>query len=318
MADSEDREERLKSLRSRVRDELVEGGVVEEDEEIELEFEEDDGSTTLSDRISRRRRRLKRTRERRRRAAMKAVEEGADPAVIRLPAALRERSEDEWVLNLAVLLIIVGSVIGAASGILLISSDPRDLVSNSMFSRNDNAEVHGLVLSELDSENNTGGEGLDGVDVELIRISDNKSEARTETNSEGRFTFTDVSREAMLLKIEKEGFVTIERILYPGEILDLTLTLVEGEGVDPVDLRKPSNLSSAVQLSTAIAFISLISAAIGIVGGIEARRHLKYRRTQWICGLGLFSRGGIFFGPLLILLGMALLMLAKNQFEDQQ
>lgn len=317
MADSEDREERLKSLRSRVRDELVEGGIVEEDEEIELEFEEDD-STTLSDRISRRRRRLKRTRDRRRRAAMKAVEEGADPAVIRLPAALRERSEDEWVLNLAVLLIIVGSVIGAASGILLISSDPRDLVSNSMFLRNDDAEVHGLVLSELDSENNTGGEGLDGVDVELIRISDDHSEGRTETNSEGRFTFSDVSREAMMLRIEKDGFVTIERVLYPGEILDLTLTLVEGEGVDSVDLRKPSNLASAVQLSTAIAFISLISAAIGIVGGIEARRHLKYRRTQWICGLGLFSRGGIFFGPLLILLGMALLMLAKNQFEDQQ
>jgi hypothetical protein len=71
-------------------------------------------------------------------------------------------------------------------------------------------------------------------------------------------------------------------------------------------------------LSTAIAFITLISAAIGVAGGIEARRHNKYRRTQWICGLGLFSRGGIFFGPLLILLGMALLMLAKNQFDDQQ
>tara|TARA_B100001750_G_scaffold243309_1_gene258292 strand:+ start:161 stop:1114 length:954 start_codon:yes stop_codon:yes gene_type:complete len=317
MSDSEDREERLKSLRSRVREELVEGGIVEEDEEIELEFEEE-GSTTLSDRIGRRRRRMKRTRERRRRAALKAVEEGGDPAVVRLPAALRNHSEDEWVLNLAVLLIIVGSVIGAASGLLLISSDPRDLVSNSMFSRSDEAEVRGLVLSELDTENNTGGEGLEGVDVELIRISDDHSEGRTETNSEGRFTVSEVSREAMLLRIEKDGFVTIERILYPGEILDLTLTLVEGDGVDSVDLRKPSNLASAVQLSTAIAFISLISAAIGIVGGVEARRHLKYRRTQWICGLGLFSRGGIFFGPLLILLGMALLMLAKNQFDDQQ
>lgn len=317
MSDSEEREERLKSLRSRVREELVEGGIVEEDEEIELEFEEED-STTLSDRISRRRRRLKRTKERRRRAALKAVEEGGDPSVVRLPAALRNHSEDEWVLNLAVLLIIVGSVIGAASGLLLISSDPRDLVSNSMFLRSDEAEVHGLVLSVVDTENNTGGEGLEGVDVELIRISDDHSEGRTETNSEGRFTVSEVSREAMLLRIEKDGFVTIERILYPGEILDLTLTLVEGDGLDSVDLRKPSNLASAVQLSTAIAFISLISAAIGIVGGVEARRHLKYRRTQWICGLGLFSRGGIFFGPLLILLGMALLMLAKNQFDDQQ
>ncbi len=319
MSDAKDREERLKSLRSRVREELVEEGIVEKEEEIELEFDADDNSIpTFSDRIARRRRRMKRTRGRRRRAAMKAVEDGGDPAVVRLPAALRERSEDEWVLNLAVLLIIVGSSIGAASGLLLISSDPRDLVSSSMFLNNDDAEVHGLVLSELNTENSTGGDGLDGVDVELIRLSDDHSEGRTETNSEGRFTISEVSRESMLLRVQMDGYVTIERILYPGEIPDLTLTLVEGEGVDSTDLRKPSNLTGAVQLSTAIAFITLISAAIGVVGGFEARRHQKYRRTQWICGLGLFSRGGIFFGPLLILLGMALLMLAKNQFDDQQ
>ncbi|MDP6099076.1 MAG: hypothetical protein QF566_02745, partial [Candidatus Thalassarchaeaceae archaeon] len=100
MSDADDRDSRLKSLRSRVRDELVEGGIVEKDEEIELEFDADEDSTTLSDRIARRRRRMKRTKERRRRAAMKAVEEGGDPAVLRLPAVLRERSEDEWVLNL--------------------------------------------------------------------------------------------------------------------------------------------------------------------------------------------------------------------------
>ena len=209
MSDADDRDSRLKSLRSRVRDELVEGGIVEKDEEIELEFDADEDSTTLSDRIARRRRRMKRTKERRRRAAMKAVEEGGDPAVLRLPAVLRERSEDEWVLNLAVLLIIIGSVIGAASGLLLISSDPRDLVSSSVFLSNDDAEVHGLVLSELDTENSTGGDGLDGVDVELIRVSDDHSEGRTETNSEGRFTISEVSREAMLLRVEMEGYVTI-------------------------------------------------------------------------------------------------------------
>ena len=221
-------------------------------------------------------------------------------------------------MNLAVLLIIVGSVIGAASGALLISADPRDLVASSMFSRTDDAEVHGLILSELDSVNDTGGDAIEGVDIELIRISDDHSEGRTETNSEGRFTISGVSREVMLLTVRMDGYVTIERTLSPGEIPDLTLTLIEGEGVDSADLREPSNLASAVQLSTALAVITLISAAIGIVGALEARRGLRYRRTQWICGLGLFSRGGIFFGPLLILLGMALLMLTKNQFADQQ
>jgi len=318
MSDEEEREERLKSLRTRVRDELVEGGVLEADDEVELDFDADEDTTTLSDRIARRRRRMKRARAARRQQALIDVQDGGDPAVVRLPAALRNRSDEGWVMNLAVLLIIVGSVIGAASGALLISADPRDLVASSMFSRTDDAEVHGLILSELDSVNNTGGDAIEGVDIELIRISDDHSEGRTETNSEGRFTISGVSREAMLLTVRMDGYVTIERTLSPGEIPDLTLTLIEGEGVDSADLREPSNLASAVQLSTALAVITLISAAIGIVGGLEARRGLRYRRTQWICGFGLFSRGGIFFGPLLILLGMALLMLTKNQFADQQ
>lgn len=318
MSVNDEREERLKSLRTRVRDELVEGGVLEVDDEVELDFDVDEDATTLSDRIARRRRRMKRARAARRQQALIDVQDGGDPAVVRLPAALRNRSDEGWVMNLAVLLIIVGSVIGAASGALLISADPRDLVASSMFSRTDDAEVHGLILSELDSVNNTGGDAIEGVDIELIRISDDHSEGRTETNSEGRFTISGVSRDVMLLTVRMDGYVTIERTLSPGEIPDLTLTLIEGEGVDSADLREPSNLASAVQLSTVLAVITLISAAIGIVGGLEARRGLRYRRTQWICGLGLFSRGGIFFGPLLILLGMALLMLTKNQFADQQ
>jgi hypothetical protein len=318
MSDDGEREERLKSLRTRVRDELVEGGILEVDDEVELDFDADEEVTTLSDRIARRRRRMKRARATRREQALLDVQDGGDPAVVRLPAALRNRSDESWVMNLAVLLIIVGSVIGAASGALLISADPRDLVSSSMFSRTDDAELHGLILSELDSVNNTGGDAIEGVDIELIRLLDDHSEGRTETNSEGRFTISGVAREAMLLRVSMDGYVTIERTLSPGEIPDLTLTLIEGEGVDSVDLRQASNLASAVQLSTAIAVITLISAAIGIVGGFEARRGLRYRRTQWICGIGLFSRGGIFFGPLLILLGMALLMLTKSQFSDQQ
>ncbi len=318
MSDDREREERLKSLRTRVRDELVEGGILEVDDEVELDFDADEEVTTLSDRIARRRRRMKRARATRREQALLDVQDGGDPAVVRLPAALRNRSDESWVMNLAVLLIIVGSVIGAASGALLISADPRDLVSSSMFSRTDDAEVHGLILSELDSVNNTGGDAIEGVDIELIRLLGDHSEGRTETNSEGRFTISGVAREAMLLRVSMDGYVTIERTLSPGEIPDLTLTLIEGEGVDSVDLRQPSNLASAVQLSTAIAVITLISAAIGMVGGFEARRGLRYRRTQWICGIGLFSRGGIFFGPLLILLGMALLMLTKSQFADQQ
>ncbi len=312
MSDSEDREERLQALRSRVKEELTEEGVIEAEEEPD-----ESSSLTLTDRIQRRRRRMQRVRQKKRQEARSLAAAGVDPMTARLPSRIREHAEDSMVLNLAVLLIIVGSVIGGASGALLISADPRDLVASSVFSSQTDTDVHGLILTQPDSENQTGGQGLEGVDIEIIRVSDGKSEGRTETNSEGRFSFTEVSREDLLLRVEMDGYVTIERHLYPGEDPDLTLTLVEGDGIDADDLRNPSNLFAAIQLSTAIATLTLISAAIGVVGGLEARRKQRYRRTQWLCGLGLFSRGGIFFGSLLILLGMALLMLAKGQFDDQ-
>ncbi len=319
MSADSDRQKRLDALRSRVREELVDEGVIEDDEELEVVIEDEDAasSISLSDRIARRRRRMGRARQKRKEAAYDAVRDGGDPSIVRLPAALRERAEESWVLNLAVLLIIVGSVLGAASGALLLSTDPRDLVSSSLFESSNEAYVHGLLLTQLDTENGTGGDGMEGVQIDLIRLSDDSSEARTQSNEQGRFTLSDVAREPMLLRIQHEGYVTVERTLIPGEVPDLTITMVAGEGVDSADLRTESYLEAALQLSTAIAVLTLISAATGVIGGLEARKSERYRRTQWLCGLGLFSRGGIFFGPLLILLGMALLMLARPQFDDQ-
>jgi hypothetical protein len=316
--DSE-RQKRLDALRSRVRDELVDEGVLDVEEEVEVVIDDEDAaaSISLSDRIARRRRRVGRARQERKKAAYEEVREGGDPPIVRLPAALRERAEESWVLNLAVLLIIVGSVLGAASGALLLSTDPRDLVSSSLFDSSSEADVHGLLLTQLDTENGTGGDGMEGVQIDLIRLSDDGSEARTQSSEQGRFTLSDVAREPMLLRIQHEGYITVERTLIPGEVPDLTITMVAGEGVDSADLRTESYLEAALQLSTAIAVLTLISAATGVIGGLEARKGQRYRRTQWLCGLGLFSRGGIFFGPLLILLGMALLMLARPQFKDQ-
>lgn len=317
MGGDDEREERLKSLRRRVQNELVDEGVIELEEEI-VGREDDAPQATLTDRIERRRRRMRKARQARRQASRVAALAAGGPKITALPAALREHAEESWIVNLAVLMIFIGSILGAASGALLISADPRDLVSSSMFSRTDDAEVHGLVLSQLDGDNQTGGEGIEGADVELLLLSNGRSVARSETNSEGRFTFTEVPRGDVLLRVQMDGYVTIERKLSAGEIPDLTLTLAEGEGVDSDDLRQPSNLASAVRLSTAIAILTLISAGMGAAGALSARARLKYRRTQWLCGFGLFSRGGIFFGPLLILIGMALLMLAKSQFADEQ
>ena len=168
---------------------------------------------------------------------------------------------------------------------LLVSSDPRDLISSPLFEAQESVDLHGLVLNDLDAENNTGGEPVEGVQVELLRLSDDFSEARTQTGSDGRFTLTDLPREEMLLRVTHAGNVTIERTLVPGEFPEVTLTLSVGEGVDERDLRTESGLASAVQLSTAIAFLSLIAAGLGFAGASEARRGLRYRRTQWLCGL---------------------------------
>ena len=63
--------------------------------------------------------------------------------------------------------------------------------------------------------------------------------------------------------------------------------------------------------------MTLLFALVGFFAAAEAQRGVKYRRAQYLCGIALFSRGLIFFGPLLILFGMALLAIAKEQFLDQ-
>ncbi len=317
MSDDDDRQRRLDELRGRVRSQLEDDGVEFDDDDTVDDSQDSDSPGGLMNRINRRRRRAAHQRALNRERTRKAIEQGGDAAMSHLPAALRERAEEDWVRNLAVLLVVVGSLLGVTSGMLLVSSDPRDLISSPLFEAQESVDLHGLVLNELDAENNTGGEPVEGVQVELLRLSDDSSEARTQTGSDGRFTLTDLPRENMLLRVTHAGNVTIERTLVPGEFPEVTLTLRVGEGVDERDLRTESGLASAVQLSTAIAFLSLIAAGLGFAGASEARRGLRYRRTQWLCGLGLFSRGNIFFGPLLILMGMALLMIARPQFLDQ-
>ena len=76
------------------------------------------------------------------------------------------------------------------------------------------------------------------------------------------------------------------------------------------------SLEGAVLLASVVASLTVISALFGLVGATEARRGKRYRRTQYLCGLALFSRGGIFIGPMLILVGMGMLSATKHQFED--
>ena len=76
------------------------------------------------------------------------------------------------------------------------------------------------------------------------------------------------------------------------------------------------SLEAAVGLSTFIGVVTILTGIVGIQASVEIRRAKRYRRTQYLAGVSLFSRGLIIFGPILILAGMGLLVLTKEQFED--
>jgi|TARA_B100001540_G_C15747196_1_gene615100 hypothetical protein len=234
-------------------------------------------------------------------------------------AVYREPTEDalEWTLNVAIGMIVAGSLLGLWFGILLFAADPQDVLENPLFADENTATVNGQLLSALDAENNTGGNPVEGVMILLLSMDDKPTSHSAFTDRDGRFSMENVPQESFILKISEEDHRVVRTTFIPGDQAVLSLTLTPGEG-EPIeeDLRKDTYLESAVLLASVVASLTMISALFGFVGATEARRGMRYRRTQYLCGLALFSRGGIFIGPLLILIGMGMLSATKHRFED--
>ena len=223
----------------------------------------------------------------------------------------------EWSSNVAISLIIAGSLLGLWFGALLFAANPQDVLENPLFIDENTATVNGQILSAIDSENETDGEPLEGIRVMLLNIDDTPAESHSDyTNSDGRFSMSDVPQESFILKVSHTDYKTLRITFNPGDEADMTLTLTPGNGTIEEDIRRDSHLESAVLLASVVASLTVISALFGFVGAAEARRGKRYRRTQYLCGLALFSRGGIFIGPMLILAGMGMLSAMKDQFED--
>ena len=218
------------------------------------------------------------------------------------------------VRKIAIMLIMAGSLLGLLFGVLLISADPSDLLSNPTGIVDGEAVVAGLLVNEI-TEDGEGGEYLEGVEVKLL---DENEEliSRTFTDQNGRFMFEEQTRQTRIVEVRTDGNITEQRILIPGEVTQLTITMRAGSGTNNVDLRMESTLQDSVEVGTAVAIFTVITAAIGFGGAMEALRGNSYRRTQWLSGIALFSRGGVFIGPGLILAGMALNRIARRQFED--
>ena len=104
----------------------------------------------------------------------------------------------------------------------------------------------------------------------------------------------------------------------PGDEAQIVITMSEGNGENVIDRRGESYQSNSVSIATAIALMTVLLGLLGVYGGVEAYRGNSYRRSWWLSFLGLWSRGMIFIGPLLILIGMGLVTLSKQQFSGSR
>ena len=143
----------------------------------------------------------------------------------------------------------------------------------------------------------------------------------TYTNDNGYFQLKNVKSETMLLRVSLEGYNTIERTFDAVDGIMQPFTMKNGSEITKETVQSEDSgwsLEAAVGLSTFIGVMTIITGIVGIQASVETRRAKRYRRTQYLAGISLFSRGLILFGPILILVGMGLLTLTKEQFEDTE
>lgn len=224
-----------------------------------------------------------------------------------------EVDETYQIRRIASTLILIGSILGMVTGGLILQGNPSELLTSPLFSNSESVDVHGLIIDES-------GENVINATVELIDLTDDIVIQNTMSDENGRFLFTGIIVKKSLLRISKEGHITVERTFVPQEIGVDAITLNSGDGFreeDDDSITEGWSLEAAVSLTTVIGLFTLATSLVGVHSSIEARRGKKYRRTQYLAGIGIFSRGLIIFGPILILCGMGLLILSRDGFEDR-
>lgn len=278
-----DREARLSALRSRVRSTLD----AEEADELVIDSVEDMSNLSDVERLS---------------VASMSWGEGL------------EDEDGRRLRLLASVLIIVGSALGILSGLLLLQGNPVDLLAAELLETTPTVD---LRMQALEAES---GEALEGLTIEWLDLETETVLQTTTTGTSGWFMFEGVVTEPRLLRASGDGYVTSEIEMVAQAAGSPPVTMTPGSGTERIVLvvgdADDWTLDDATKLSTAIGIATILTGGVGILAGLEVRRAKKYRRTQYLAGIGLFSRGLILFGPALILLGMVLLTLAKGQFRD--
>ena len=216
--------------------------------------------------------------------------------------------------KLASVLILVGSLLGVISGGIILQGNPSELLNSSLFEQSQSVDITGQTL-DID------GESLYNVNIELIDYESSETVQTTFTNENGYFQLKDVKPETMLLRVSFDGYNTIERTFDAVDGIMQPFTMKNGSDITKELVQSEDSgwsLEAAVGLSTFIGVMTIITGIVGIQASVETRRAKRYRRTQYLAGISLFSRGLILFGPILILAGMGLLTLSKEQFEDTE
>lgn len=227
--------------------------------------------------------------------------------------ASMERSNASQLRTLAASLILVGSILGMASGGLILQGNPDDLITSfSVIGNDENVDVSGVALEPE-------GTAVQNIEVELISRDTQEVIGITTTDENGYFWFKSIDITELQLTFTLEGYTTVERIFIPDGAQIRTVTMQPGNGTvveNEIVLKDGWNAEDAVALSTAVGVLTVLTGLIGVQAAFEARRAKHYRRAQYLAGFALFSRGLIIFGPALILSGMVMLMISREQFAD--
>ena len=225
-----------------------------------------------------------------------------------------EREDSERIRTVAAVLIFVGSVLGILSGLLLLQGNPVDLLTAELLETTPTVDLRMQVL-EAES-----GNALEDLTVEWLDMETETVLQTTMTGSSGWFVFEGVVTEPRLLRVTGDGYVTAEIEMQAQAAGSPPVTMTPGSGTERLVMTQGSDddwsLDDATRLSTAIGIATILTGAVGLLASLEVRRGGKYRRTQYLAGIGLFSRGLIVFVPALILLGMIFLTFTKEQFRD--
>ena len=212
------------------------------------------------------------------------------------------------------ILVLIGSILGVVSGGILLQGNPDELLNSTIFNEAETVDLTGQILT-------VDGVTLENATIELYEEKNVVVIQSTSSDQNGYFQFYNVKPEIMEIRVVISGYQSVERTLRAENGLIAPFTMVEGNSSSIIQENTVGSeggwsLEAAVALSTFLGIVTIITGFVGIQASVEIRRGKKYRRTQYLAGISLFSRGLIWIGPILILAGIALNSMVKDQYDD--